>query len=184
MGLPKAARWKAVSDKEIASLEKYGVFKLVPIPAGRNGTIPTSQKDYTEAAIQPYGMEGCNSVYTPEVEPELPLNQLEETLLTEVEARCYQAINAAVNVFHTRHPLRRPLRGQPGEGHVQVYESSHEGADAPASLLDQVHRLFHHLQAGRLPACCLLGFQLRQESRQGQVHFIIHCDAGQPSDHL
>ena len=37
MNLPQAARWKAASDKEIASLEKDGVFKLVPIasvPAG------------------------------------------------------------------------------------------------------------------------------------------------------
>ena len=31
MGLPQAARWKTASDKEIASLEKHGVFDLVPI---------------------------------------------------------------------------------------------------------------------------------------------------------
>ena len=38
MGLPQAARWKTESDKEVASLEKHGVFDLVPItsvPAGR-----------------------------------------------------------------------------------------------------------------------------------------------------
>ena len=37
MGRSMAARWKTVSDKEIASLEKYGTFYLVPItliPAG------------------------------------------------------------------------------------------------------------------------------------------------------
>ena len=37
MGLPQAARWKTASDKEIASLEKRGIFDLVPItsvPAG------------------------------------------------------------------------------------------------------------------------------------------------------
>ena len=37
MGLPQAGRWKTASDKEIASLEKQGVFDLVPItsvPAG------------------------------------------------------------------------------------------------------------------------------------------------------
>ena len=37
MGLPQAAHWKTVSDKEIASLEKHGVFDLVSItsvPAG------------------------------------------------------------------------------------------------------------------------------------------------------
>ena len=36
-GLPKAARWKAASDKEIVSVEKHDVLKLVPItsvPAG------------------------------------------------------------------------------------------------------------------------------------------------------
>ena len=37
MGLSQAARWKTASDKEIASLEKHGVLKLVSIasvPAG------------------------------------------------------------------------------------------------------------------------------------------------------
>ena len=37
MSLPQAARWKTASDKEIASVEKHGVFNLVPItsvPAG------------------------------------------------------------------------------------------------------------------------------------------------------
>ena len=31
MGLPQAAHWKTVSEKEIASLEKHGVFDLVSI---------------------------------------------------------------------------------------------------------------------------------------------------------
>ena len=31
MGLPQTARWKTTLDKEIASLEKRGVFDLVPI---------------------------------------------------------------------------------------------------------------------------------------------------------
>ena len=31
MSLNQTARWKTASDKEIASLEKHGVFKLVPI---------------------------------------------------------------------------------------------------------------------------------------------------------
>ena len=31
MGLPPAAHWKTVSDKESESLEKHGVFNLVPI---------------------------------------------------------------------------------------------------------------------------------------------------------
>ena len=37
MSLPQAVRWETVSDKEIANLEKHGVFNLVPItsdPAG------------------------------------------------------------------------------------------------------------------------------------------------------
>ena len=29
MDLPQAAHWKAVSDKEITSLEKHGVFQLI-----------------------------------------------------------------------------------------------------------------------------------------------------------
>ena len=38
MGLPQAARCKAASDKDIASLEKRGVYELVPftaVPAGQ-----------------------------------------------------------------------------------------------------------------------------------------------------
>ena len=31
MCLPHVARWKTASDKRIASLEKYGVFELVPV---------------------------------------------------------------------------------------------------------------------------------------------------------
>ena len=29
--LPQAARWKAASEREVASLEKHGVYKLTPI---------------------------------------------------------------------------------------------------------------------------------------------------------
>ena len=43
MGLPQAARWKTASDKEIASLEKHGVFDLVPITSvpGRHKVVGT-----------------------------------------------------------------------------------------------------------------------------------------------
>ena len=40
------------------------------------------------------------------------------------------------------------------------------------------------LQAERLQACCLLGCQLGQQSRQRQVYVIIHRDAGQHLDQL
>ena len=36
MTLPQAARWKVPSDKEIASLENYGVYELVPITSVSN----------------------------------------------------------------------------------------------------------------------------------------------------
>lgn len=39
MALPQAAHWKAASDKEIASLNKRGVYELVPITA-----VPTGQR--------------------------------------------------------------------------------------------------------------------------------------------
>ena len=96
MGLPQAARWKTLSDKEIASLEKHGVFKLVPIPSGKKGSITISQKDYTDAAMQRYAMEDCSSAYTPGVGPKLSLNQLEEKLLNEEEKWHYQWIAGAV----------------------------------------------------------------------------------------
>ena len=55
--LPQAARWKVASDKDIVSLEKHGVYELVPIisvrtdekssaPAGHTGS---RQTEYTRA---------------------------------------------------------------------------------------------------------------------------------------
>ena len=37
MTLSQAVRWKVASDKEIASLEKHGVYELVPITSVPNG---------------------------------------------------------------------------------------------------------------------------------------------------
>ena len=37
MTLPQAARWKVASDKDTASLEKHGVYELVPITSVPNG---------------------------------------------------------------------------------------------------------------------------------------------------
>ena len=37
MTLSQPGRWKVVSDKEIASLEKHGVYELVPITSVPNG---------------------------------------------------------------------------------------------------------------------------------------------------
>ena len=31
MGLPQSTRWKVASDREVASLEKHGVYELMPI---------------------------------------------------------------------------------------------------------------------------------------------------------
>ena len=39
MSLPKAAYWKEAADKEIQSLEKHGVYELVPmlfVPSSQN----------------------------------------------------------------------------------------------------------------------------------------------------
>ena len=41
-GLPQAARWKALSVKEIVSLEIYGIFKLIPILLDKKGAITIS----------------------------------------------------------------------------------------------------------------------------------------------
>ena len=54
MGFPRMERWKTVSDNEIASLEKHGVSKPIPIPSGE--AITSSKKHYTEDAIQRYGI--------------------------------------------------------------------------------------------------------------------------------
>ena len=83
MGLPRVARWKAISDKEIMNLAKHGVIKLVPISSGKKGVITISQKDHTEDELQRYSMEGCNSANTLGAGPEVFLNQPEEKLLNE-----------------------------------------------------------------------------------------------------
>ena len=47
------------------------------------GNITINQKDYTGTIVQRYGMRGCNPAYTPEVGPELSLDQPEKNLLNE-----------------------------------------------------------------------------------------------------
>ena len=106
------------------------------------GTITISQKGYTENVVQLFGMEGCNTAYHPGVELELSLNQLEKTLLNEVEKRCYRVITGAVHVFRTSHPIRHPLRSQSAsEGHDHARKISNGGGGAPASLLGRVYGL-------------------------------------------
>ena len=97
MTFPQAAHWKVASAKEIASLEKYGVYELVPITSFPNGRKVVStrwinQKDYTKDIVQSYGMRGCNPAYTPGVGPELSIDQPEENLLNEEGKRRYQSI--------------------------------------------------------------------------------------------
>ena len=194
MSLPQVARWKAESDKDIKSLEKHNVFKLVPIasfPAGyklvsTRWVFKIKVNGTYKGRLVVQGFSKSPGVDTPGVGPEVPLNQLEEKkLLNEEEKRRYQAITGAVYVSHTSYPLRHPLHGQPaGEGNVQARENSHGGGQNP-SLLDRVHRLVQHLQLGRLQACCLLGCQLAQQPRQQHVHVvIIHRNTGQRRDQL
>ena len=116
------------------------------------GTIAINQKDYMEDVVQRYGMKGCNPAYTSGVGPELSLIQPKDKLLNEEEKRRYQAITGAVMylVQVIRYDILYAV-------HVQARESSHGGGQAPASILGRVHRLVHHLKAGRLWACCLFG---------------------------
>ena len=153
MDFPQAMRWKAKSDKEIASLEKHDVFKLVPIdsvPAGHMVVstrwvfkIKTKGTYKGRLVVQVFFL--IPSIDTPGVGPEvLSLNQLEEKLLNEEDKRCYQAITGAVHVSRTSHPLRHSLHGQPaGKGHVQARESSYGGGQASFFLLSRVQRILH-----------------------------------------
>ena len=56
------------------------------------GAITVNQKVYTENIVQRCGMRGCNPAYTPEVGPELFLDQPEDNLLNEEGKRRYQSI--------------------------------------------------------------------------------------------
>ena len=100
MTFPQAARWKVASAKEIVSLEKHGVYELVPISSISNGrkvvgTHWINQKDYTEDIVQSYGMRGYNPAYISGVGPELTLDRPEENLLNEEGKRRYQIITGA-----------------------------------------------------------------------------------------
>ena len=47
------------------------------------GIITINHKNYTDDIIQCYGMQGCNSAYTPGVRPEISLSRPEDKLLNE-----------------------------------------------------------------------------------------------------
>ena len=75
------------------------VWKILGMSIKRDrekGAITISQKDYTEDVVQLYGMKSCNPAYTPQMGPELSLNQPEKKLLNEEEKLRYQAITGAV----------------------------------------------------------------------------------------
>ena len=122
------------------------------------GTIIISQKNYTEDVGTALRYERLQ----PRVHPRSRAGTVSEPTGGEAAGRGGEAAlpgdHWSRDVSCTSHPLRHPLRSQPAcEGHVQARESSHGGGQAPTSLLGRVHRLLHHLQAGRPQACCLFG---------------------------
>ena len=73
-GLPQAARWEAASDKEIASLEKHGVFDLAPItsvPAGHK-VVGTRWVFKIKADRTYKGQLVCRSLASTAAAPSLP----------------------------------------------------------------------------------------------------------------
>ena len=60
------------------------------------GTITINQRDYTENVIERFRVKGCNPTYTPDVGPELSLNQPEGKLLDEEGKKRDQSITGAV----------------------------------------------------------------------------------------
>ena len=120
MALPQAVRWMAESDKKIASLEKHGVFKMVSILSVRyKGDHYHKPENYTEDAIQRYGMEGCISTYNPRVGLEQSLNRPEEPLLSEGGEAVLPWNRCSCDVPRINHSLRYSLRGQPdGDDHI------------------------------------------------------------------
>ena len=163
MGLPQAARWKAKSDTEIASLEKLDFFNLIPITSVpmRHDVVSTRwvfnikvKGTYKDRLVE-QGVSQTPGAYSSGVESELSLNQPEEKLLNEEEKQRYQAITRAVMYLAqvTRYDILYAVNQL---ARAMSRESSYGGGQDSASLLDRVHRLLHHLQAGRLQACCFL----------------------------
>ena len=133
MTLSQAKHWKVASVKEIVSLEKHGVYELVPITSILNGrkvvgTHWINQKEYTEDIVQSYGMPDCNPAYTPGVGPELSLDRPEENLFNEEGKRQYQSITGAAmylaqvcryDILYTVDQLVRAM-STPSKGHIGV----------------------------------------------------------------
>ena len=94
MGLPQTACWKAVSDKEVACLEKHGVFKLVPIT---RWVFKIKAKCTYKCRLGVQGVSHISGVDTPELGWELSLNRPEEKQLNEDEKRCCQRFLYVVN---------------------------------------------------------------------------------------
>ena len=115
------------------------------------GAITISQKDYTKDVVQRYGMESCNPAYTPEIGPELSLNQPDEKLLNEEEKQRYQAITGAVMYLAqvTRYDILYAVN--------QLARTMSKPAKAHMGAAKRLLRLLHHLQAGRVKAYCLFG---------------------------
>ena len=148
--------------EEIASLEKHGVLKLVPF-----ATIPVGDKvvstkwvlkikakcTYKGRLVVP-GFSQNPGSYTPGVGTELSLNQPKKKLLNEDLKRRYLAITGAM--MYLAQVIRYYILyavNQLARVNLSLQKLTWGRS---ALLLGRVHRLLRNLQAGRLPACCLL----------------------------
>ena len=160
-GFPQAARWKAASDEEIASLQITMSSDWYRIPQSPRDTKLKASRGCSKHLR---GSTRCarNCADPWRRYPQSRAATVPEPTRGEAAERGGQAVlpgdHWSCDVVRTSHQQRHPLRGQLAcEDHVQARESAHRGDQASASILGRVHILLNHLQARRLPACCLLG---------------------------
>ena len=184
MCLAQAVRWEEESHKEIARR-----VPITSVPAGHNivstrWVFKVKAKGTYKGRLVVQGFSQIPGVSTPGVGPELSLNQPEK-MLNEEEKRRYPAITRVM--MYLAHVIRYGILyvvNQLARAMSKVAKAHTGVAKHPSSPLCQVHRLLHHLPAGRLPAFFLLGSQLGQHFRQRQVCIFIHRDAGLRPDQL
>ena len=72
------------------------VIEMHVTPDREEGTLNISQGHYTMPVLRMYGMRDCKPMYTIEVAPDVPINQVEGNPLTNADTQRYQSIVGSV----------------------------------------------------------------------------------------
>ena len=150
MGLPQTGRWKAISDKEIASLEKHGGFKLVLILLGKKGGyyhLPERLHEGRNTALRHGRLQ--LRVHPRSRGGTVPEPTGGKAAEREGEAALPGDYWSRAYILHKSPATASPTWSTSWRGSCPSPRKLTWGGQASASLLGRVYRRLHHLQAGR-----------------------------------